>query len=77
MRRCIKSQVLLVFFLPLIAAVIHLAVAFKVMAKLLEMMYMTNVPLFALCTAAVVMVFVIFYIIVFGVTSREYYKIVK
>lgn len=76
-RRCIKSQVLLVFFLPLIAAVIHLAVAFKVMAKLLEIMYMTNIPLFALCTGAVVMVFVIFYIIVFGVTSREYYKIVK
>ena len=36
--RSIKSQVMTVFFLPLAGAVLHLAVAFKLMAKLLEIM---------------------------------------
>ncbi|MBC5687590.1 ABC transporter permease [Mediterraneibacter sp. NSJ-55] len=75
--RSIKSQVMTVFFLPLAAAVLHLGVAFKLMAKLLEIMYLTNVPLLALCTGATVLVFVVFYVLVFAVTSREYYKIVR
>ncbi|MCU6748617.1 ABC transporter permease [Faecalicatena acetigenes] len=75
--RSIKSQVMTVFFLPLAGAVLHLAVAFKLMAKLLEIMYLTNVPLFAACTGVTILVFVVFYAIVFAVTSREYYKIVR
>lgn len=73
----IKSQVLMVFFLPLIAAVIHLTFAFKVIKYLLATGYMTNVPLFILCTIGTVLCFALFYGIVFGITSREYYKIVK
>ena len=76
-RRSIRSQVLLVFFLPLVAAVIHIAVAFNVIDKLLAMLGLVNTPLFLACTAATVLVFAVFYVMVFAVTAREYYKIVN
>ncbi len=75
-RRSIRSQVLMVFFLPLLAAVIHIAAAFKVITKLLAVLNMVNVPLFLICTIATVAVFAVFYAAVFGVTAREYYRIV-
>ncbi len=75
-RRSIRSQVLMVFFLPLAAAVLHVAVAFKVITKLLAVLNMVNVPLFLLCTVATAAVFAVFYAAVFGVTAREYYRIV-
>ena len=76
-RRSIKSQVLSVFFLPLIVATIHIAVAFKVIVKLLGALNLTNVMLFAICTIATVLLFGIFYAIVYAITAREYYRIVN
>jgi len=76
-KRSIHSQVLTVFFLPLVAAVIHIAFAFKVITKLLLVFYLTNIPLFALCTAITILVFAIFYIIVYLMTARVYYRIVS
>jgi putative ABC transport system permease protein len=73
----IRSQVLTVFFLPLIVAIIHIAVAFKVITKLLAVLNLVNVPLFFACTIATVAVFALFYGIVFSITAREYYKIVN
>lgn len=75
-RQSIRSQVLMVFFLPLAAAVLHIAVAFKVITKLLVALNMVNVSLFLTCTVATVVVFAVFYAAVFGVTAREYYRIV-
>ncbi len=75
-RQSIRSQVLMVFFLPLAAAVLHIAVAFKVITKLLVALNMVNVSLFFTCTVATVVVFAVFYAAVFGVTAREYYRIV-
>lgn len=76
-KRSIRSQVLTVFFLPLVVAVVHIAVAFKVVTKLLAILNLVNVPLFLGYTIATVAVFAVFYGIVFGVTAREYYKIVN
>lgn len=73
----IKSQVLIVFFLPLATAVIHVAVAFKVVTKLLAVLNLVNVHLFLICTIGTVGIFAIFYVVVFLVTSREYYNIIK
>ncbi len=76
--RCsIRSQVLIVFFLPLVMAVIHIMVAFKVITKLLAVLNLTNVPLFFICTVVTVIVFAVFYGIVYTMTAREYYKIVR
>ncbi|WP_251389503.1 ABC transporter permease [Mediterraneibacter agrestimuris] len=76
-KKTIHSQVLTVFFLPLGVAVVHVAVAFKVLTKLMAMLNLTNVPLEAACTVGTVAVFSIFYVIVFLLTSKEYYRIVK
>ena len=76
-KRSIRSQVLGVFFLPLVVAVIHVAVAFKVMTKILGVLNLTNVPLFAGCTVITIAVFAAFYIIVYSITAKEYYRIVN
>lgn len=76
-QKTIRSQVLLVFFLPLAVAVIHIAAAFKVITKLLAIMNLVNVSLFLTCTVLTVIVFAIFYAVVFGITAKEYYKIIQ
>lgn len=74
-KQSIQSQVLLVFFLPLIVAVIHLAFAFRIITKMLSILNLTNIPLFTLYTVGTVIVFAIVYAIIYGVTAREYYRI--
>ena len=76
-RTSIKSQILLVFFLPLGGAILHIVVAFKVLTKLLAGFGFTNTTLFLGCTGAAVLLFAVFYIAIFIVTAREYYKIVE
>lgn len=76
-RRTIRSQILAVFFLPLVGAFLHVAFAFRVMTMLLEVMFVANVPLFLLCTAGVTAVFTVLYVAVYLITSREYYRIVQ
>lgn len=76
-KKAIKSQVLTVFFLPLITTVIHITFAFKVIIKLLSVLNLTNVPLFALCTVITIIIFAFFYTIIYAMTARSYYKIVS
>lgn len=73
----VRSQVLKVFFLPIIAAAIHIAAAFKMITKLLAVMNLTNVPLFFWCTVVTLLVFAIIYGIVYALTAKVYYKIVE
>lgn len=74
-RRTIKSQILMVFMLPIVVAVFHIIVAFPMMRQLLEMFQLTNLPLFIGCTIGTVFVFTLVYIAVYLVTSKTYYKI--
>lgn len=76
-KQSIKSQVLIVFFLPLVTAVIHIAFAFKVITKLLNILNLTNIGLFTLCTAGSILIFAAFYALIYALTAREYYKIVS
>lgn len=76
-RQAIKSQVLKVFFLPLVMAVIHICAAFPLMTRLLEMMNLTNHRLFFLCTCGTILLFALIYGLVYSLTARTYYKIVK
>ncbi len=75
-KAAVRRQVLLVFFVPLIMAGVHVAFAFKMITKLLLVFSMTNVELFALCTMGTFLVFAVIYALVYTVTAREYYKIV-
>lgn len=76
-KKAIRSQVLTVFFLPLLAAGIHILAAFKMITKLLFMLNLTNVQLFAACTAGTLVVFAVIYGVVYSLTARAYYKIVS
>ncbi|MDF2949179.1 MAG: cell division protein FtsX [Sedimentibacter sp.] len=76
-RHAIKNQVLMVFFLPLVVAVVHIAFAFNVITRLLTIFSLTNVPLFALCTVATIIIFAIIYTFVYIMTARIYYRIVS
>ncbi|MDF2474487.1 MAG: ABC-type transport system, involved in lipoprotein release, permease component [Anaerocolumna sp.] len=76
-RKSIQSQVLTVFFLPIITAAVHIVFAFPVITKLLILLNLTNVALFAWCTASTLLVFVIFYGIIYAMTAKVYYKIVS
>lgn len=76
-KKTIHSQVISVFFLPLIAAVIHLAFAFPIILRMLKIFNMTNTMLFVICTLGCILVFSIFYAVVYSLTAKSYYKIVK
>ncbi|EGW38747.1 FtsX-like permease family protein, partial [Desulfosporosinus sp. OT] len=73
----IRSQVLTVFFLPLVTAGIHIAFAFPIITKLLAVLNLTNVGLFAWCTVGTILVFALFYALVYGLTAKVYYRIVS
>lgn len=76
-KKTIRSQVLMVFFLPLAAAVIHIAFAFPMITKLLAVLNLKNVSLFMQSTVITILVFAVIYAIVFSMTERAYYKIVE
>ncbi len=76
-RRTINKQLRLVFFLPLIGALIHLAVAFRILRSLLAMFQLERTGLIVLCFVAVSAVFSVIYFIVYQLTSKIYYKIVN
>ena len=76
-KKTIKDQVLMVFFLPLIAAIIHIAFAFKPITKMLALFNLTNIALFIWCTLGVILVFGLFYAVVYVLTARVYYQIVS
>lgn len=76
-KRSIRSQVLMVFFLPLVTAVIHNVVAFRIVKMLLQTLNLVNVPLYLGCTLWTICIFALFYAVVYAVTAREYYKIVN
>ena len=75
-RSSIRSQVLLVFFLPLVTAGIHVAAAFPTLCKLLELFNLFDIRLFALCAAGTLLVFCAIYALVYGLTTRTYSRIV-
>ena len=76
-RQTIRSQVLIVFFLPLAAAAMHVAFAFPMIRRILAAFSMTNVTLFAVCTAATFLGFAVIYLLVYLQTSKTYYSIVR
>ena len=76
-KKTIRTQVLLVFFLPLGAAGLHMAMAFKVLEKMMALFSAYNIKLFSLCIGLTVAVFALVYFLVYTVTARIYYKIVS
>ena len=76
-KKVIRSQVLTVFFLPLIVAGIHIVFAFPMVEKLLLLLNLTNTALFVICTLICFAVFAAIYVLIYFMTSRIYYGIVR
>ena len=76
-RKSINSQMLTVFFLPLITAALHVGFAFPMVQKLLVMFNLRNTMLSVLVTGIAIIVFGVFYAIVYRITSNAYYSIVS
>ncbi|HZK52764.1 MAG TPA: ABC transporter permease [Desulfosporosinus sp.] len=75
-KKSINRQILMVFFLPLVFAVIHITFAFPMIAKLLAVLNLINVPLLRLCTVVTILVFAVIYTVVYFLTARVYLRIV-
>lgn len=75
-RRSINSQVLTVFFMPLVLSGIHLAVAFPIICKLMTLFMFENTATMAIVTAVCFLLFALIYALVYRITSNAYYAIV-
>ena len=75
-RKSINSQMLTVFFLPLVTAAIHTAFAFPIVQKLLAIFNLRNTALSLMVTGVAIVIFGIFYGVVYKITSNAYYSIV-
>ena len=73
----IRRQILLVFFLPLVTAVVHICAAFPMVRRLLLLMGMANTQLFVMCTAGTILAFAVVYSVIYCLTAKSYYKIVE
>ena len=76
-KHSIHSQILLVFFLPLVMAVIHIIAAFPILERLLALLNLSNASLFKMVLMITVLVFAVLYAWIYAVTARTYYKIVS
>ncbi len=76
-KRSIHSQILMVFFLPVAVASVHILFDFNMVEKLLTLFYLHNTALTALCTLGTALVFFLAYGVVYLLTARTYYKIVE
>ena len=75
-RRTIHSQILTVFFLPLLGAGLHTVFAFPMISKMLLLFSLTDQTLQILTTAVTFLLFGVIYTAVYLLTSRFYYRIV-
>lgn len=76
-RKSINSQMLTVFFMPLITAGIHLSFAFPFIRQLLILFGILNTKILIITTVISFLVFALFYVIVYKITSNVYYAIIS
>ncbi|WP_455937001.1 FtsX-like permease family protein [Gemella morbillorum] len=76
-KQSIRSQVLMIFFAPLAVATLHTVVAYPFIEKILKLFLATDNNVFLIALAVTIAVFAVFYLIVYLITSRKYYRIIK
>ena len=76
-KKTIRTQILLVFFCPLIVAGIHVCFAFPMLEKMLQIMLLSDTWLFVGCSAVTYLVFALIYVLIYSITARTYYKIIR
>ena len=76
-KKTIDKQILAVFFLPLLVAVVHIVVAFFPVSRVMIVFGVVNIPLLAVCCAFTVLAYALVYLLVFRRTARTYFSIVR
>lgn len=73
----IRSQILLVFFLPLITAIVHTTFAFPMVGRMLAYMGLDSTKTYLKCTTVGFVGYALIYTAIYLLTAKLYYSIVK
>lgn len=76
-QKTITSQVKLIFFLPIVVAIIHFAFAYRMISEIDKIFGVTSEPLIALISVTTIVFVVLLYYLIYKATSRSYYKMVE
>lgn len=76
-KQSIHSQIITVFFLPLITAGVHTGFSFPLISRILLMFHMANTKLFIFCLLLCFAVFALIYALIYTITAKTYYRIVS
>lgn len=76
-KKSVNSQILTVFFIPLLLAGVHLAFAFPLVWQLLTMFSLTNKRLVIFTNIGAFLIFCVFYVVIYRFTAHAYYRIVS
>ncbi len=76
-RGTIRTQVLIVFFLPVAAAAVHLLFDFNLVAQMLQLFHVRDLSVALISTGVTLAAFLAVYLVMYLLTARTYYKIVK
>ena len=76
-KKSLRVQILWIFFLPLVVATIHSIFAFPILHNILKGLGFQSIRIFAMSFSTIVLGFSVIYFIIYSITSRVYYKIIR
>lgn len=76
-KKTINSQVLVVFFMPIIVSIIHFAAAFVMISKLIKLFGVTNMSIIITVSISTIIIITLIYFLIYRKTSKIYYRIVE
>ena len=76
-KKSINSQILTVFFAPLLMAGMHLIFAFPMVWQILQMFNLRNLKLVIATNVGAFLMFCLFYVVIYKFNARAYYGIVS
>ena len=76
-RRCVRQQILLVFFLPLVVALIHVGGSLNLITLMLGAFGLVDKGFISLCSIGSALIVAAVYLAFYGQTAHSYYKLVR
>ena len=76
-KQVIDSQVLIVFFMPIVVSIIHFSAAFLMIDKLIKLFGVSNTSIIAKVSIITIAIISIIYYLIYRKTSKIYYRIVE
>ena len=76
-KKAIDSQVLIVFFMPIVVSIIHFSAAFLMIEKLIKLFGVSNTSSIATVSLITIAIISVIYYLIYRKTSKIYYHIVE